>query len=418
MFSTANLLTGLGMFLGVIRPKTFTERLEAIGYPLLDVPDEFCCVGSHELMNVPIKLDHDKDHDHYVDQTWLHKYWSKDNGKNDRINPFTNLPVRLEPVIDRVCEQKIEAFVTAQEQLVARTAAQIERIKIQTNYDTDPHSNFDALRTIHFPLKQIPARFIDKNVSGNIMTYPVTLDNNDEHVVDLRALLSWWNEHTENKNKNPFTGKLLENAELNMTLFNDIKNFVACSEKEAYKPSADEDIDVQVALIKLHIMEYKQTKSNHQRLLDAQFKYEKMTVGMRNAFIAQNFIAEIITHPVKLDDKYIVDFEVLLDWWNQQPENLHKNFYTGQKIKSVEYMASLKHRIDAFASNPQESMRIRQVFNVMPMAAIPAGIYTRGSCFYPLPHRLPLSPLARIITDDAEISHNGEGPSSISEMRI
>ncbi len=456
MFSTANLLVGLGTLLGFVKPRTHKERLKEIGYPLTqagrilgypyildaskafldsaqyetdyvkpgtlrdrllaigypmdEIPDEFCDSINQEIMENPMKLDDDRDHDHYVDQAWLLEYWRVYNERRTqdkqrksesvladfiKINPFTNNPIRLEPVVDHALKQRIEEFVasqerlaidaarrierfvTAQEQLAANTARQIEEIKCLVHYHTSPYSNLDRLRAIKISMEHIPTQYID--VTGNIMTYPVVLDGNPSHVIDLRALLSWWHQWPENKNKNPFTENLLEKAELDTRLLHEIETLVAQHEKAAYQPSEENDITVQVTLIELLIREQGgHAQSCHERLAARQFRYERMPEWIKEEFIAQNFVAEIMTHPVKLDNHHVVDFNELLAWWKADPDNMHKNFYTGQKLKSIEYMRPLKNRIERFVMNPEEYMHVQRTAHFISLERDRPGIYTRA----------------------------------------
>lgn len=102
-----------------IKLPTHKERLEAIELPLDRIPEEYLDRITFEIMDNPIILDMlekpNEAHDHIIDQVTLHKL--KKNNEGKIINPFTNNPIQLEK-IDEKLKQEIETFVTEQEKRV------------------------------------------------------------------------------------------------------------------------------------------------------------------------------------------------------------------------------------------------------------------------------------------------------------
>lgn len=310
------------------KPPTLTnqELLDNIGFPSSEIPTNYLCKLSDEIMTDPEILDplSSEQHDHIVDQASLHKWW-KFKPERDAINPFTNKKIK-KMRLDKHLKKEIEEFVSqysAINETINRISKQIEDIAA-------PYTNAARFKNINFR-EDIPNNYID-SFSKEIMTYPIKLDN--KYLIDYHSLIKWWTDHPNEKFKNPYTGKLINSFERDIHLEKTISDFVAQKENESLEKQLSEVTKiVSKNDIALDYADF--VKKNH---LDVN--------SLPNKFFDKGFKNQIITHPVKIDNEYIVDYKALIQFWQEWPELKFINPFTQEKIKTINYDSKLKNELD------------------------------------------------------------------------
>lgn len=98
-------------------------------------------------------------------------------------------------------------------------------IKNELEIDGNYKSHADRLRRCLVPSKDFPPNSLDL-LTGKIMTYPVYLDGNKDHVVDLVSLCKWWKEDTHQLYINPYTHQVFENIAIDYDKKRELDAFV------------------------------------------------------------------------------------------------------------------------------------------------------------------------------------------------
>lgn len=320
------------------------DLLKEIGFPVDDIPENFCCAVTFEIMDHPMMLDDNSDH--IVENQFLLEFWSKER---EKINPFTNEIVKHDPTPCPELKRKINAFVNEQVAFYRRVKDSIDQLKVAFEYDIKPFSNVERSIQFNLEIANIPTTCIDTVLTGNIMTYPVKLD--ESVTVDLRALLAWWEENPSHRYKNPATLEYITSItmdhdihQLLILLFDTLKN--------TRHILSDDLIEEQVSQIRDLIRRAKSAETTTQRLIAAGFSSEQLTHQQRKMLIGHNLSDDFITYPVRIDDQYDMDFNELTQWWALSPANRYCNFYTSERIKSIEYNQTLKMKIEQLIQDP------------------------------------------------------------------
>lgn len=198
------------------------QRLIKIDFPLENIPEEFLCKITHEIMIKPINLDNHPDH--VVDEENLYLWWK--NYKRHNINPFTMSPLRKPIELNAALQNEIEIFILTRE---------LEAIRNHIDSIAEPYTFAACLLMMGTLDEDIPKRFIDSLLSKSIMNFPVKMD--DEQYLDFFTLQRWWQENPHMNLCNPYTFVRLKKIEFDQELFSAIKQFilkdkVACNQKK------------------------------------------------------------------------------------------------------------------------------------------------------------------------------------------
>lgn len=304
------------------------HTLNKINFPYNAIPEKFLCELSLEIMDDPELIDGK----HFNKQSTLNWEVNKDG---EVINPLTTVAIKSKKS-DSNRKEEIGNFV---KQMIAITeiVKEAENIFIQFTSENQNRSFFSE---INYPKELIPTEFADP-LTGSISDALIVLD--DIHVLDFFSLQRWWKQNPQYYFKNPFTHNYIDKIEFDRNMNNRLNKYVSQIKESCVTPS--EGILTQFYLIEKYLQERDQKKSlpNHERL--AKLPY---TDKVPQNLIEHNFNSSILTDPVILDGKDIVDYSQLKSWWESDPNNLHKNFYTGLPIKTIEYDFKRKKEADEF----------------------------------------------------------------------
>lgn len=314
--------------------------LNDAGFAAEHIPDEFRCALSKEIMDEPVMIDGNPQH--IVNKALLLQIWR--DPRLNRINPFTNEPIQYDPTPCDDLRVRINAFVDGQVDYFAKMKKTIEAIKAAFEYDTAPKSNTSLVTDLKLDPSLIPPACCETLLTNKLMTYPVKIDS--EYTVDLRSLLSWWNENPALFYKNPFTYEFIKSIETDVITLEIINIFLSQYESLEVRLS-DEAIEMKMKAIRENINRSGTKKTTKQCLIEAEINLTSISSRDMQFLMGQNLSDELMTHPVTIDDEHTIDFETLLKWWSESTDNRYINFYTGQRIKSLEYNETLKEKIDS-----------------------------------------------------------------------
>lgn len=324
----------------LISPRRNKHILNEIGCSVDDIPDEYRCALSREIMDEPVMLDDNPQH--IVNKSLLLQIWQDTN--LNRINPFTGEPILHDPIPCDDLKKTIDTFVDAQVTYFGEMKKAIEALKDEFEYDTAPKSNLTIVAELKISPSLFPPACLETLLTDKLMTYPVKID--DDYTVDLRSLLSWWDENPASLYKNPHTCQFIKTIQVDATILNIINIFLTQYESSE-KRLSDEAIETELKTIRERINRSDSKKTTRQCLLEGEVNLTNISSRDTQFLLGQNLSHDFITHPVTIDGTHHVDFATLMSWWSEAPANRYLNFYTGQRIKSIEYDDYLKEKIDS-----------------------------------------------------------------------
>lgn len=333
---------------------TNEDKLNKIGFKG-KISDDFLDTLTFKVMDLPVKLFNTNPDgaivcNSIVDYSTVENdNYFKKNDQGKHLNPTTSTVVNQGIIlVQQTLKEDIEAFVAGaiQDHVCKQFEAVEEHIRqlIEEKMPSDTHHAFssnanilDALaRDINIPSSFLaPVNFTQSSFAASnavrIMTFPVILDDETQRL-DF-CDLNLWRSTNDKAWINPFTSQPLSWIEFDDALYVALNKFV-------------KDQQLNGLLTQLDAI--------HEKINNAPIIQRKQTVpaAIPPELVCENFSGECITHPVRLDGKYVVDFMELKQWWTNEEGNQFKNFYTGQLIKTIKYDADLKAQIDEFMDDP------------------------------------------------------------------
>lgn len=187
----------------------------------------------------------------------------------------------------------------------------------------------------------LPEELIDP-ISSELLTFPVTIKINDPadkgYIIDWASLKDWWQHHPDTYRHPLYDGQVTELA-FNDKQFRLIGKFISLLE--------------QIVAVENSIAELNSPEPHHTILERKKILPEQVPERL----IKCNLSGEIITHPVILDQQYLVDYHAYMAWANEptHPERRYKNYFTDQLIETISYDFKRKAELDAYIQNPQAS---------------------------------------------------------------
>lgn len=289
------------------------------------VPSQYLCNINFKVMTKAMIIDpqFSENPDHILDETSLHAYWAL-NPDNDKKNPWSRAPI-TQLFEYRGLQKEINLFMVN----AKRYAALRDEFKTSS---LPPHLEALArhLENTHYP---IPNQFIDP-ITQKIIRAPIKLDGKDS--MDLSTLEPWWKEDETHNFKNPLTNTIISTIDKDIELENQLLSFLKTKYQSALENTLSE------------LMQQSQSLSKGYSY--ANFLRERCisTMLIPQTLLEDCFDCRIMTDPIRLDGKYLVDLQSLITYWKEWPEMKYMNPITQQPIVSMAYDHNLKAKIDDY----------------------------------------------------------------------
>lgn len=313
-----------------LREESAEERLARENFDETLIPETFHDHQTHRILRIPYKNIGlvDDTHPSIIDESTATNYFAHDPRY----------------VLDQTKCVEFAAFVRAETEKLQR-AAYIRKIRVELDELENFHRDEINRRLERFELlsqqielADLPDEVIDP-ISSDLLSFPVQIKMNNPadggYVIDWSSLKQWWDQHP-NKYRHPLYDGEVSKVTFSETRFQLVGRFISLLE--------------QLAAVKQVVAELGSPKSHHETLAHKKVLPEQVP----DRLIKCNLSGEIMTHPIVLDKKYLVDFHHYLNWMNDptHPERRFKNFFTDQIIETMAYEYKLKAELDAFVKEP------------------------------------------------------------------
>jgi hypothetical protein len=313
-----------------LRAKPAEERLAHENFDETLIPEKFHDHFTHRLLSIPyhnIGIVDDL-HPLIIDESTAKNQFANDSRY----------------VLDQIKSIELANFLRTEIQKVQHAAymsqKRIELDKLELVHRdeiTRRQHRFDLLiETIN--LHDIPDELLDP-ISSDLLQLPVRIRMNDPadkgYMIDWNTLKNWWNHHPDKYRHPLYDGQVCE-LTFDQARFNQIGQFISLLE--------------QLLAVKQIVTELDNATPHHATLTSKKILPEQVP----DRLIKCNLSGEIITHPIVLDKKYLVDYQTYMNWMNNpsHPERRFKNFYTDRLIDSIAYDYKLKAELDAYVKEP------------------------------------------------------------------
>lgn len=150
---------------------------------------------------------------------------------------------------------------------------------------------------------------------------------------------------------NPFTNKPITSITINYDLLKKLDAFLTRLPINCLLASVMGVIKSNNRFMRTIKAEYAD-KSFTQILQETQYPEDKIPESLMTGFIPCSNQTMLCTHPLLLDNVCLIDYDVLIRFWHQSPNNLGLNPLTGKPAETIIYDEKLKAATDNFILNP------------------------------------------------------------------
>lgn len=232
---------------------------------------------------------------------------------------------------------------------VIKLAGDLQRIQEQV--DKIPYSNQAKLDEVKYKTPANPL-FCDP-ITNRVMTHPVIINKGleTELIINFRSLLQFWHDN-QCKFAHPSTHELIETIQFYPDLQKVITHFVDFEVKKIKGFDISiEAIDTQIIAVKDKMAKF--AKKTALEIMEQD--HPAYFTATPQEFIEANTDGYIMTHPVKIDDKWTVCYLELERYWRNHP--YQNPFNEGHRIRSLIYLDELKARLDAYTKDPKKYLK-------------------------------------------------------------
>ncbi len=234
-------------------------------------------------------------------------------------------------------KEKTESYYSNLYQQLAKVQTQYKKLAGDTDFQLrlrSSHSTYAAPLDARKTLPKYPDGCCDF-FTEELMECPitVTLKNGTSHVIDYIPQKTKWQLR---KNLKINAECDIQFVEFNKAIYKKIDAFV--------KEEENKFIDARIEAIINECGFDPQQKNHHQLLTE-----KNIPIGaVPSDFVGFNLYEEALTHPVKINGKFLVDLGALLNFWEDHPECKYTLF--GTRIFQIEYDYSVANKTNRIYS--------------------------------------------------------------------